>query len=130
MDAEMMTRAGSARRETSTPSSSSLPFYTRKEAVRELRMSLATLDRPISRGELKAKKRGHTTVLLPSEIERYIRDFPTCSRAPNGGAVTKVPEECLCVLPRTVRLGLAPIEPWSKRRGFFQMKELHIGLAA
>jgi hypothetical protein len=72
----MMTRAGKAGRETSTPSSSPLPFYTRKEAARELRMSLAKFDRVIADGKLHAKKNGRSVVVLPSEIERYIKDLP------------------------------------------------------
>jgi excisionase family DNA binding protein len=51
-------------------------FLTRKEAARELRISLAKLDRVISRGELKAKKHGHSTFVMASEIERYINDLP------------------------------------------------------
>jgi excisionase family DNA binding protein len=51
-------------------------FLTRKEAARELRISLNTLDRMIGRGALKAKKHGHATVILPTEIERYIEQLP------------------------------------------------------
>lgn len=55
---------------------SGLTFLTRKEAARELRVSLATLDRIIGRGQLKAKKHGHSTFVMASEIERYINDLP------------------------------------------------------
>ena len=51
-------------------------FLTRKEAARELRVSLATLDRIIGRGQLKAKKHGHSTFVMASEIDRYINDLP------------------------------------------------------
>ena len=76
--------ADKARCETSTRSSSSLPFYTRKEAARELRMSLATLDRAIARGDLKAKKRGYSTFVMAREIARYIESWPDVKpSAPN-----------------------------------------------
>jgi hypothetical protein len=86
MDAEMMMRASNARRETSTPSSSLPPFYTRKETARELRMSVTKLDRVIARGELKAKKHGHSVVVLPSEIERYIKELPDLQPRAERGA--------------------------------------------
>lgn len=41
-----------------------------------LRMSLAKLDRVIARGELKAKKHGHSVVVMASEITRYIEQWP------------------------------------------------------
>lgn len=72
------------RRQPPTPSGP-LKFLTRKEAARELRMSLATLDRAISRGDLKAKKHGHSTFVMASEIERYIAQWPDVQpRAGNG----------------------------------------------
>jgi excisionase family DNA binding protein len=62
-----------------------LKFLTRREAARELRMSLATLDRAISRGELKAKKHGHSTFVMASEIDRYIAQWPDIKpRAADG----------------------------------------------
>jgi hypothetical protein len=51
-------------------------FLTRWEAAIELRMSLAKLDRVIARGELKAKKHGHSVVVMASEIMRYIEQWP------------------------------------------------------
>ncbi|MBR0741205.1 helix-turn-helix domain-containing protein [Bradyrhizobium liaoningense] len=51
---------------------------TRKEAARELRLSLSTLDRAIKRGDLRVKKYG-TRVLVPvSEVERFgkVEDAP------------------------------------------------------
>ena len=55
---------------------SQLPFLTRKEAARQLRISVTTLDRFIVDGRLKAKKHGHAVVVLSSEVERYIREMP------------------------------------------------------
>jgi excisionase family DNA binding protein len=67
--------------------SSGLTFLTRKEAARELRISLATLDRVIARGALRAKKHGHSTFVLASEIERYINELPDLKpRASNADA--------------------------------------------
>jgi excisionase family DNA binding protein len=51
-------------------------FLTRKEAAQELRISLAKLDRVIARGDLKAKKHGHSTFVMASEIDRYIEQLP------------------------------------------------------
>jgi hypothetical protein len=82
----MLTRAGKARCETSTPSSSSLSFYTGKEAARELRISLAKLDRVIARGELKAKKHGHS--VMTREIKHYIEQWPDVKPRAERGAVT------------------------------------------
>lgn len=61
---------------TSTPSSPLAHFLTRKEAAAALRISLNTLDRRIASGELRAKKHGHSTIILPTEIERYIEQLP------------------------------------------------------
>lgn len=59
-----------------TPVPTQLPFFTRKEAAHELRMSVTKLDRVIARGELKAKRHGHAVVVMRSEIERYIGQWP------------------------------------------------------
>ncbi len=81
MDAEI---ARPARNERKEPSPGRW-FLTRKEAARELRVSVTTLDRMIVRGALKAKKHGHSTIILPTEIERYIEQLPDLSpSAPNG----------------------------------------------
>jgi hypothetical protein len=55
---------------------SGLTFLTRKEAARELRVSLARLDRIIGRGQLKTMKRGHATIVMPDEINRYLENLP------------------------------------------------------
>ena len=57
-------------------SESELTFLTRKEAARDLRISVTTLDRFIADGRLKAKKHGHAVVVMLSEVERYISDLP------------------------------------------------------
>jgi excisionase family DNA binding protein len=75
-DAEMMTRADNARRKNSISPPSLARFLTRREAATALRCSLATLDRRIARGDLRAKKHGHTTFVMASEIERYIEQWP------------------------------------------------------
>lgn len=53
-----------------------VPFLTRKEAARALRISLAKLDRVIARGELRAKKHGHSVMVQPAAITRYIEQLP------------------------------------------------------
>jgi excisionase family DNA binding protein len=65
---------------------SGLTFLTRKEAARELRVSVATLDRLIGRGQLKAKKHGHSTFVMASEVERYIRELPDVQPRASGDA--------------------------------------------
>jgi excisionase family DNA binding protein len=44
----------------------------RKEAAKALGLSLATVDRAISRGDLVAKKYGTRTLVPVVEIERYL----------------------------------------------------------
>ena len=44
----------------------------RKEAARMLGVSLTTIDRAISRGDLVAKKYGKRTLVPTIEIERYL----------------------------------------------------------
>ncbi|MBT1509497.1 helix-turn-helix domain-containing protein [Bradyrhizobium sp. SRL28] len=63
-----------------------LKFLTRKEAARELRVSLATLDRMIGRGQLKAKKHGHSTFVMATEVERYINELPDLQPRASGDA--------------------------------------------
>ena len=58
------------------PPANLLRFLTRKEAARELRMSVTKLDRVIASGELKAKRHGHAVIVMRSEIERYIEAWP------------------------------------------------------
>jgi hypothetical protein len=82
----MMTRADNARGKTSLPLSL-VRFLRRKETARELRMSLAKLDRVIARGELRAKKHGHAVVVMPGEIERYIEQWPDVKPRAERGAV-------------------------------------------
>ncbi|WP_409334800.1 helix-turn-helix domain-containing protein [Bradyrhizobium neotropicale] len=82
----MTTRADNARGKTSLPSLL-VRFLTRKEAARELRMSLAKLDRVIARGELRAKKHGHSTFVMASEIERYIAQWPDVKPRAERGAL-------------------------------------------
>jgi excisionase family DNA binding protein len=60
----------------------SRPALTRKEAAKLLGISLATLDRAIARGDLKAKKYGARTLLLSSELERFLGELP--ERAPQN----------------------------------------------
>jgi len=69
-----MTGMHKAQREVPAPTQRL--FLTRREAAIELRMSLAKLDRVIARGELKAKKHGHSVVVMASEITRYIEQWP------------------------------------------------------
>ena len=75
MDADVMTHARKMRSPPPVPASE-LTFLTRKEAARELRISVTKLDRVIARGELRAKKHGHAVVVMRSEIARYIRQWP------------------------------------------------------
>ena len=69
-----MTGMHKAQREVPVPTQRL--FLTRREAAIELRMSLAKLDRVIARGELKAKKHGHSVVVMASEITRDIEQWP------------------------------------------------------
>ncbi|MBO4224193.1 hypothetical protein GRB70_17395 [Bradyrhizobium neotropicale] len=50
-------------------------------------MSLAKLDRVIARGELRAKKHGHSTFVMASEIERYIAQWPDVKPRAERGAL-------------------------------------------
>jgi len=51
-------------------------FFTRKEAAGALRISVGKLDQIIGQGKLKAKKHGHSTFVMRSEIERYVEQWP------------------------------------------------------
>jgi excisionase family DNA binding protein len=81
-------RTTSDRQQRSPPPvpASGLKFLTRKEAARELRVSLATLDRMIGRGQLKAKKHGHSTFVMATEVERYIKELPDVQPRASGDA--------------------------------------------
>lgn len=57
-------------------------FLTSKEGTLELRISLAMLDRVIKRGDLRAKKHGHSTLVMESEIARYIEAWPDAPASP------------------------------------------------
>jgi hypothetical protein len=85
MDADVMTHARKMRSPPPVPASG-LAFLTRKEAARELRVSLATLDRRIGKGLLKAKKHGHSTFVMASEIDRYIKQWPDVEPRAERGA--------------------------------------------
>src|SRR6516225_2490509 len=67
---------GMHRAQREVPAPTQRLFLTRRETAIELRMSLAKLDRVIARGELKAKKHGHSVVVMASEITRYIEQWP------------------------------------------------------
>ena len=67
-----MTGMHKAQREVPAPTQRL--FLTRREAAIELRMSLAKLDRVIARGELKAKKHGHSVVVIRRARRPHRRD--------------------------------------------------------
>lgn len=71
-----MTQADKSKRNDSTSSQPLDHFLTRQEAAATLRCSLAKLDRCIASGDLRAKKHGHSTFVMASEIERYISQWP------------------------------------------------------
>ena len=48
----------------------------KKEATRMLELSLTSVDRAIARGDLKVKKHGKRSLLLSSEVERFLNDLP------------------------------------------------------
>jgi excisionase family DNA binding protein len=72
------------RKAMDAPPISTLLFLTRKEAAKALRMSLATLDRRIAHGDLKAKKHGRATLVLPEEITRYLENLPDIEPRADG----------------------------------------------
>jgi hypothetical protein len=89
METDMAAARGSKarRQEPPMPQSSAPKFLTRKEAARELRISIAKLDRLIGSRKLKAKKHGHSTFVMASEIDRYIEELPDIEpRASRSGA--------------------------------------------
>ena len=43
-----------------------------------------TLDRIIGRGPLKAKKHGHSTFVMATEVQRYIQNLPDIEPRANG----------------------------------------------
>lgn len=48
----------------------------RKEAAVLTGLSTASIDRAIARGQLKAKKYGKRSILLLSEVERFLHELP------------------------------------------------------
>ncbi|HVG51611.1 MAG TPA: helix-turn-helix domain-containing protein [Xanthobacteraceae bacterium] len=48
----------------------------RKDAAKRIGLSLASLDRAIGRGEIKAKKYGKRTLIKVTELERYLDALP------------------------------------------------------
>jgi hypothetical protein len=76
-----MTGMHKAQREVPAPTQRL--FLTRREAAIEL---LAKLDRVIARGELKAKKHGHSVVVMAGEITRYIEQWPDVQPSAVRGA--------------------------------------------
>lgn len=56
----------------------------RKEAARMLGVSLTTIDRAISRGDLVAKKYGKRTLVPTVEIERYLERMMVKQRPPEA----------------------------------------------
>ena len=74
-----MTGMHKAQREVPAPTQRL--FLTRREAAIELRMSLAKLDRVIARGELTAKKHGHSVVVM-ARSRAISSNGPTYNRAP------------------------------------------------
>jgi len=49
---------------------------TRKEAAKLAKMSVSTIDRAIARGDLRAKKYGARSILLRTEVERFVTELP------------------------------------------------------
>ena len=54
----------------------------RKEAARELGLSITTVDRAIKRGDLVAKKYGSRVLVPRAEIERYLANLKSASAKP------------------------------------------------
>jgi len=54
----------------------------RKEAARELGLSITTVDRAIKRGDLVAKKYGARVLVPRAEIERYLANLKSTSEKP------------------------------------------------
>ena len=60
----------------------------RKEAAKLTGLSIATIDRAIARGDLRVKKYGTRSLILRSEVERFLNtleDRPP-TRTPNAKA--------------------------------------------
>jgi excisionase family DNA binding protein len=57
---------------------------SRKEAAKALSLSVPTLDRAISRGDLVAKKYGSRTLVPVSEIERYLARLQNKDKPPTN----------------------------------------------
>jgi hypothetical protein len=47
-------------------------------------MGLSKLDQMIGSGELKAKKHGHATIIMPEEIRRYLESLPDITPRADG----------------------------------------------
>ena len=52
------------------------------EVARRTRCSVRTLIRHIGRGNLKARKLGHRTVILPEDLDQFLRDLPLATARP------------------------------------------------
>lgn len=50
--------------------------YSRETASAETTISEDILDRAIKKGDLKAKKLGRRVLILPSDLDEYLRSLP------------------------------------------------------
>jgi excisionase family DNA binding protein len=53
----------------------------KKEAARLTKLSMASIDRAIARGELKTKKYGKRTLIMRSELARFLDALPDQPRS-------------------------------------------------
>ena len=50
--------------------------FSKREAAKALSISIASIDRMLARGAIRARKIGNRTLILKSEIERVLEDAP------------------------------------------------------
>ena len=60
---------------------------SKRDAAKSLSLSIASIDRMLSRGAIRARKIGGRTLSLKSEIERILNEAPD---ALESGAIKKV----------------------------------------
>jgi predicted DNA-binding transcriptional regulator AlpA len=60
---------------------------SKRDAAKSLSLSIASIDRMLARGAIRARKIGNRTVILKSEVERVLNEAPD---AIESGAIRKV----------------------------------------
>jgi hypothetical protein len=60
---------------------------SKRDAAKSLSLSIASIDRMLARGAIRARKIGNRTVILKSEVERVLNEAPD---ATESGCIRKV----------------------------------------